>query len=216
MRQHSAGSLSDEPSNPPIDTTRAVFAGKVWNVVRETFDYNGQPIIREFVDHTGAVAVLAMDERERVLLIRQYRHPVRHATGRSRPDSSTSRESRPRGCGERELAEEADLEADDWSVLAEFYTSPGGSNEAIRIYLARGIRPTATPFDRTDEEADIEVRWVPLDELVEDVLARRLQNPSLMVGVLAARASRDEGWTTLGPRDLPWSRNPTFGAGAEH
>lgn len=216
MGQHSAGPLSDEPSNPPVTQRETVFTGKVWNVVRETFTYNEQPIIREFVDHTGAVAVLAMDERERVLVIRQYRHPVRHRDWEIPAGLLDISGEPPYEAAVRELAEEADIEAEDWSVLAEFYTSPGGSNEAIRIYLARGIRPTATPFARTDEEADIEVRWVPLDELVEDVLARRLQNPSLMVGVLAARASRDEGWTTLGPRDLPWSRNPTFGAGAEH
>ena len=111
---------------------------------------------------------------------------------------------------QRELAEEADLEADDWSILSEFYTSPGGSNEAIRIYLARGVHPRRR-VQRTDEEADIEVRWAPLDEVVEAVLDRRVQNPSLIISALAARAARDSGRAALGVADSPWPRHPKIG-----
>jgi ADP-ribose pyrophosphatase len=108
----------------------------------------------------------------------------------------------------RELAEEADLVADEWSLLSEFASSPGGSNEVIRVFLARGVRATGEAFERTEEEAGIEVRWVPLDEVVEAVLSRRVQNSILMIAVLAAHAARGRGWRDLGSADSPWPRHP--------
>jgi 8-oxo-dGDP phosphatase len=203
--------LTDESLSVPITESDVVFTGKVWNIKREQFTYNGQPIVREFVDHTGAVAILAMDDNDRVLLIKQYRHPVRFREWEIPAGLLDIGGEPPLVAAQRELAEEADLEADDWSILSEFYTSPGGSNEAIRIYLARGVRSTGAAFARTDEEADIEVRWVPLDEVVEAVLNRQVQNPSLIIASLAARTARQQGWATLGVADSPWPRHPKSG-----
>ncbi len=204
--------LSDEAETPEIVAAETVFAGKVWNIRRETFRYNGDEIVREFVDHTGAVAVLALDDEDRALLIRQYRHPVRTRDWEIPAGLLDLHGEPPLAAAKRELAEEADLEADDWSVLAEFYTSPGGSDEAIRVYLARTVRATAEAFDRTEEEADIEKRWVPLDDVVDGVLARRLQNPSLVIAALTARTARETGWSQLGAADSPWPRHPKLGA----
>jgi hypothetical protein len=95
-------------------------------------------------------------------------------------------------------------------VLADFLNSPGGSNEMIRVYLARDVSEVPA-FDRSDEEADIEVRWVPLDDAVDAVLARRVQSPSLVVGVLAAVAARARNWSTLAAAETPWARHPRAG-----
>ncbi|MEY2458072.1 MAG: 8-oxo-dGDP phosphatase [Acidimicrobiaceae bacterium] len=206
--------LIDEATQVDVVESELIHEGRVWDLRREEFIYNGQPIVREFVDHPGAVAVLAMDERERVLLIKQYRHPIRHRDWEIPAGLLDEAGEHPLMAAQRELAEEADLEADDWSVLAEFTTSPGGSDEAIRIYLARGVRAAREVFARTEEEADIEVRWVPLDEVVEAVLARRVQNPSLVIGALAAQASRETGWVTLGDSESAWPRHPKLGAPA--
>ena len=203
--------LTDDPEAPEIVAGETVFTGRIWNVRRETFRYNGDEIVREFVDHTGAVAILALDDEDRALLIKQYRHPVRHRDWEIPAGLLDLHGESPLNAAKRELAEEADLEADDWSVLSDFYTSPGGSDEAIRIYLARNVKPTAEMFDRTEEEADIEKRWVPLDEVVDAVLARRVQNPSLVIAALAARAARDAGWSHLGAADSPWPGNPKLG-----
>ncbi|GAA5037402.1 NUDIX domain-containing protein [Microbacterium fluvii] len=198
--------LSDEPFAAPVIGTETVFEGRVWNIRRDEVDYNGETIVREYMDHTGAVAILALDDDDRMLLIKQYRHPVRARdweipAGLLDIDGEAALAS-----AQRELAEEADLVADRWDVLAEFYTTPGGSDEAIRIYLARGLRPAPQAFDRTAEEADIEVRWAPLDEVVDAVLDRRLQNPSLVVGAMTAFASRARGWSTLAAADSEWAR----------
>jgi 8-oxo-dGTP pyrophosphatase MutT (NUDIX family) len=95
----------------------------------------------------------------------------------------------PMETARRELAEETDLMAEHWSELITFHTSPGGSNETLRIFEARGLLPTQT-FVRTDEEAEILVRWVPLDQVVDAILEGRLSNPILIIAVLAAHAQR--------------------------
>jgi 8-oxo-dGTP pyrophosphatase MutT (NUDIX family) len=198
------GSLVDEAVDLDVSRSDVVFTGKIWDVRSETFDYNGADVLREFVDHPGAVAVLAIDDTDRVLLIQQYRHPIRAREWEipaglldiSGEDFLTA--------AQRELAEEVDLAADTWNVLLDYATTPGGNNELIRIYLARGLHATDTPFDREDEEADMQLRWVPLDEVVDAVLDGSLQNPSLVIASLAAQTSRARGWSSLKPADEPW------------
>jgi 8-oxo-dGTP pyrophosphatase MutT (NUDIX family) len=197
------GLLTDDRVDLPIVSSDVVFQGKIWDVRRETFDYNGQQITREFVDHTGAVSVLAVDGEERVLLIKQYRHPIRAREWEIPAGLLDVADEDPLEAAKRELAEEVDLAAASWSVLSDYVTTPGGNNEAIRVYLARDLTETDA-FAREDEEADIEKRWVPLDEALDAVVARRIQNPSLVVAVYAAAISRSRGWSTLGAADAPW------------
>nr|WP_286132067.1 NUDIX hydrolase [Clavibacter michiganensis] len=195
--------LADERIDLPIVSSEVVFEGAIWDVRRETFDYNGDQITREFVDHTGAVSVLAVDDEDRVLLIKQYRHPIRSREWEIPAGLLDVADEDPLEAAKRELAEEVDLSADSWSVLSDYVTTPGGNNEAIRVYLARGLTDTDA-FAREDEEADIEKRWVPLDEALDAVVARRIQNPSLVVAVYAASVARSRGWSSLGPGDAPW------------
>ncbi|UOQ89502.1 NUDIX hydrolase [Agromyces endophyticus] len=201
--------LADDPASLPITKSETVFAGRVWSIRRETFELGGAPIVREFMDHTGAVGVLALDDDDRALLIKQYRHPIRMRDWEIPAGLLDVDGEDPLVAAQRELAEEADLEASDWAVLADFATSPGGSDEVIRVYLARGLRATAEAYEREDEEAELETRWVPLDECVDAVLARRIHNGPLAIAVLAAHAARGRGWRGLGEADAPWpSRTP--------
>jgi ADP-ribose pyrophosphatase len=202
------GVIGDEPFRPEILSSEKVFEGKIWDVRRDTFRYNGEEITREYVDHTGAVAVLALDDDGRVLLIRQYRHPVRHRDWEVPAGLLDIHGEEPLAAARRELAEEADLQAGQWNVLADIFTSPGGNDEAIRIYLARDVSATAAPFAREAEEADIEVAWVPLEEAVDAVLERRAHNAPLSIAVLAALAARERGWASLGAPDAPWPSHP--------
>lgn len=200
--------LSDEAFRPEIVSSETVFHGRVWDVRRDVFRYNDADITRDYVDHTGAVAVLALDDAGRVLLIKQYRHPVRHRDWEIPAGLLDIRGEDPLAAVKRELAEEADLVADEWNVLADIFTSPGGSDEAIRIYLARGVRPAPEVFDREEEEADIETAWLPLDDAVDAVLARTVHNAPLIIALLAARTAREKGWATLGAADEPWPTHP--------
>ena len=200
--------LVDDELFPEIVSTEVAFTGKVWNIRRDAFLLDGHEITREYMDHTGAVAVLALDERDRVLLIKQYRHPVRMRDWELPAGLLDFDGESPLDAAKRELAEEVDLVAETWDLLSEFMTSPGGSNEVLRVYLARGVSAAPDTFARTEEEAGIEKRWVPLDEVLDGVLSRDLQNSILAISALSAAAGRARGWSTLAPADSPWPRHP--------
>jgi ADP-ribose pyrophosphatase len=201
--------LHDDLVTPELVGSDVVFDGKVWDIRRDVFRLDGHDVTREYMDHTGAVAVLALDERDRVLLIKQYRHPVRAREWELPAGLLDLDGESPLVAAQRELAEEADLVAETWDLLSEFTTSPGGSNEALRVYLARGVSAAPEVFARTEEEAGIEVRWVPLDEVVDAVLARDVQNSILAIAALSAAAGRARGWDNLGAADSPWPRHPS-------
>lgn len=207
------GRLADDGAAVELLSSEPVFEGVVWDVRRERFRLDGAEIAREFVAHTGAVAVLAMDEHDRVLLIKQYRHPIRMRDWELPAGLLDIAGEPPLTAAQREFAEETDLVAEHWAVLSDFWTSPGGSDESVRVYLARGVSPAARTHARTDEEAGIELRWASLDEAVDAVLERRIRNAITAIALLAARASRERQWSTLAPADAPWPWHP--GAGRE-
>ncbi|AWB95265.1 ADP-ribose pyrophosphatase [Agromyces badenianii] len=196
--------LADERVEVPIVASERVFDGRVWDIRRDAFEFGGETIVREYMDHTGAVGVLALDDEDRALLIKQYRHPVRLRDWEIPAGLLDVDGESPLAAAKRELAEEADLEASEWAVLTDFATSPGGSDEVIRVYLARGLTAAAEAFAREGEEADMETRWVALDDCVDAVLDRRIHNAPLSIAVLAAAAARARGWSTLGEADAPW------------
>ena len=204
--------LHDERAPQSIVASDLAFDGMVWKVRRDRFVYGAAEITREYIDHPGAVAVLALDDEGRVLLIKQYRHPIQARDWELPAGLLDLAGESPLLGAKRELAEEADLQASDWRLLCEFFTSPGGSNEAIRVYLAQGVTATVDAFARYDEEADIEVRWVPLGEVVDAVLARRIRNPILSMAALAAHVAKVAGFDQLGDADQPWPWHPTLPA----
>ncbi|HEY8754342.1 MAG TPA: NUDIX hydrolase, partial [Arthrobacter sp.] len=194
-------------------STEKVYQGRIWDVVSDSFQLSatGESLTRDYIDHPGAVAVLPMNDAGEVLLIRQYRHPVGMDLWEI-PAGLLDVEGEDFVVGAaRELAEEADLAAVRWNVLADFFNSPGSSSEAIRIYLARGLTevPHHERHERTDEEAEIEFHWIALDDAVAAVLAGRLHNPSAVVGILAAAAARADGFAGLRPADAPWPAHPS-------
>ena len=210
---NAARQVSDEPSPRRLLSSRTVYEGRIWDVVSDSFQLHddGDPLVRDYIEHPGAVAVLPMNDAGEVLLIKQYRHPVGMDLWEI-PAGLLDVEGEDFVAGAaRELAEEADLIAGRWNVLADFFNSPGSSSEAIRIYLARDLTdvPGHELHVRTDEEAEIELHWIPLDAAVEAVLEGRLHNPSAVVGVLAAAAARADGFKSLRPGGAPWPAHPS-------
>ncbi|MDN3937203.1 NUDIX hydrolase [Arthrobacter sp. YD4] len=208
-----ARQVSDEPSPRRLLSSEKVYEGRIWDVVSDSFQLNddGDALTRDYIDHPGAVAVLPMNDDGEILLIKQYRHPVGMALWEI-PAGLLDVEGEDFVAGAaRELAEEADLVAAEWNVLADFFNSPGSSSEAIRIYLARGLSdvPGHELHVRTDEEAEIELHWLPLDAAVTAVLEGRLHNPSAVVGILAAAAAKANGFDRLRPADAPWPAHPS-------
>lgn len=190
---------TDRPAPRPVLEHQLLHHGKIWDLVSERADLGDSQVTREFLDHPGAVAIIALDAQERVLLLRQYRHPVRHELWEP-PAGLRDVPGEPLvETAARELAEEADLRAGRWDLLTEFFSSPGGSNERITVYLARELSPVpeGDRFTREEEEAGMVPAWVPLDDAVDAVLTGRVHSPSATVGILAAAAARDRGWMTL-------------------
>jgi ADP-ribose pyrophosphatase len=196
-------------------SSEVAFRGRKWDVVADQVDLDGDGSShrREYVRHPGAVSVVAVDGpagRERVLLIRQYRHPVRMVLWELPAGLLDSPGEDPVAAAARELWEEADLRAGRYDVLVDYVASPGGSDEAHRVFLARdvGVVPPDERHRRTEEEAGITTSWVPLDEAVSAVLAGRIHNSGAVVGVLAAATARSRGWRTARPADTAWPEHP--------
>lgn len=192
--------IADRPGRRPVLDSELAFSGLIWDVRRDRVDLGGAgAVLRDYVAHTGAVAVIVLDDEDRVLLQRQYRHPVGTELWEPPAGLLDVAGEDPVVAAARELAEEADLRAGSWWLLAQFWSSPGFTDERLRVYLARDLTsvPEAERHVREGEEADLEAAWVPLDEAVDAVLAGRVGNPSAVVGILAAVTSRARGWAGL-------------------
>jgi ADP-ribose pyrophosphatase len=171
---------------------------------------DGSTARRDYQTHPGSVAVLALDDQDRVVLVRQYRHPVRQKLWEIPAGLLDMPGENPLAAAQRELQEEAHIKAEDWRVLTDVYTSPGGTDEAVRIFLARGIAEAGGDFVAEAEEADMQLDRAPVDELLAGVLAGRLHNNCLVLGVLALQAARatEGGLDALRPGDAPWPARP--------
>lgn len=205
-RADAFGGLADERADDVNVQESTVLAhGAVWNMRRDRFDFAGAELEREYLDHTGAVSVLAIDDEDRVLLIKQYRHSTGHRLWEIPAGlMDVAGESGLAGA-QRELAEEVDLQAEHWHLLLDVFLAPGSSTEAMRIFVARGLSPVEHDYVRSEEEAELHPQWVPLDAAVDAVLDGRMQNTVTANAVLAAAAARARGWRTLRDPELPWS-----------
>ena len=208
--------LADRLVQRPVAESVVELDGMVWDVRRDTVDLGdaGQ-VTREYVDHPGAVSIVALREvagRDQLLLIHQYRHPVGAFEWEVPAGLLGVAGEPPWQAAARELHEEADVSAGRWDVLIDYFGSPGGSSEALRIFLARDLEAVDDDerFSREGEERGMSVCWVDLDEAHEAVLRGQLHNPSAVIGILTAHASRARDWVTLRPVDAPWPEHPAY------
>jgi len=204
-----AGSPATDTAGYRVLARHERFRGRMFEVFTDDVELpDGAVVRRDYVVHVGAVGVVALDEQDRVVLVQQYRHPV---TARlwELPAGLIDVAGEPLAqAAARELAEEADLRAADWRLLTDVYTSPGCTNEVIRLFLARDLTPVpdAARYVRHEEEAGLVVRWVDLDEAVSMGLRGEISNAACLVGVLAAAALRARGWPRVRALDEPLDR----------
>ena len=163
---------------------------------------------RTVVSHPGAVAVVALDDASRVLMIRQYRHPVRYQLWEIPAGLRDAAGEPPLETARRELFEETGHRAREWHVLVDYFTSPGYSTERLRIYLARGVHPAGDAdadagYVRHDEEKYLVQKWVPLDDAVRLAFSGRLHNSAAITGVLAAQSAQAANFQNLRPATAP-------------
>lgn len=204
----SADAIRDLPEAWPLVDRVSLGKGAVAEFVGDAIETpDGEIIKRQYLLHPGAVAVVALDERDRVVVVQQYRHPVGFVMTEIPAGLLDAAGESWLGAAQRELAEEAACAASDWRVLVDYMATPGSCEESARIYLARGLTFAERPegFELEGEEAHMEVALAPLDDLVEGIYAGRLQSPTLVIGVLALEAARRTGRIdALRTTDAPW------------
>ena len=197
------------PHDHQVEDSQTVFEGRIINVRTDRVTMPGDTTSqRDVIEHPGAVGAVALDEQGRVLLVNQYRHPVRRRLDEL-PAGLLDKPGEPAlEAAQRELVEEAGLAAATWHVLVDTLTSPGMTDEAIRIFLARDVRVVDRDVQE-HEEADMTTKWVELEEAVRRVLAGEIENAMAAVGILAADRARADGFRALRPADAPWPSQKT-------
>ena len=176
--------------------SETVFDGRVISLRRDTVAMpGGGDSVREVVAHPGAVAVVAVDDEGRVVLLRQYRHPVGRYLWELPAGLRDAEGEPPLETAKRELAEEVLLAAERWSLLTTTYNSPGFSDELVLVYLAEGLTDVDRPegFVVEHEELDMTIERVPLADAVQRVFDGDIRNASAVVGLLAAAQARASG-----------------------
>jgi ADP-ribose pyrophosphatase len=189
--------------------SRTVYDGAVVKLRLDTLRMSdGSQAEREIVGHPGAVSVAALDDEDRIVMVNQYRHPVRRRLDELPAGLLDVADEQPLAAAQRELVEETGLAADDWHVLLDIYSSPGFSDEVVRIFLARGLHDASPGHDfvAEHEEVGMQVSRVPLDEAVDRVLAGDICNATAVAGILGADRVRRSGYAELRPADAPWAR----------
>ncbi len=181
-----------------------VYEGRIISMRRDIVTMPGDATSqRDVVVHPGAVGVVALDDRGRVLLVTQYRHPVRRRLVELPAGLLDHPGEAPLAAAQRELMEEAGLAADTWHVLVDTLTSPGMTDEAIRVFLARGVREVARDVQE-HEEAEMTSQWLDLDLAVSQALAGEIENAMCVVGLLGTQRAVRDGFSGLRPPDAPW------------
>jgi 8-oxo-dGDP phosphatase len=167
----------------------------------------GKLVTREVVEHYGAVAIVAMDDEGRIPMVYQYRHPIGRRLWELPAGLLDVNGEAPHLTAVRELREEAGLHAQTWQVLVDLDSTPGFSDESVRVYLATGLTQVDRPVAH-DEEADMTLQWYPIAEAVRKVFSGEIVNALAVAGILAASAVR-EGFAEPRPVDAPWADKST-------
>lgn len=148
-----------------------------------------EPFRRLVVEHPGAAIVLALDDDDQVLCLQQYRHAVQRSLVELPAGLCDVEGEDPLEVARRELREEGELEAAQWSHLLSVWASPGITEEVHHLFLARGLSHASRgDFALHHEEAEMTTTWVPFDTLHAAVLAGRVNDAPVALAVLTARA----------------------------
>ena len=197
--------ISDRIIDYSVTKREEIFEGYVMNLRRDTFDYNGEDLTREYIVHPGAVGIIALDHEGKMLLVEQYRHAQGKIMWEPPAGLLDAPDEDPLECAKRELLEETGYVASKWQVLIDFANTPGGSSEQIRLYFAQGLtlheegRPEAG-----EEERDMPVHWISVSEVLASIGQGLVTNAALTVGTLALVTALAEPAVVLRDANSPW------------
>ncbi len=197
--------LSDRSQSLDVVSSVNEFIGRIWDVRRDELVLpSSEHVVRDYIVHPGAVGVIALNDKNEVLVVEQYRHPLGKVMWEPPAGLLDKPDEDPLVAIKRELYEETGYEAATWNVLYDYAASPGGSTELFRCYLARGltIHPDGLP-ERTGEERDMPISWQPLAKIDAAILSGSIDNPILVTGVMAAELAISDP-SRLRPADAIW------------
>lgn len=162
--------------------SRRIYQGKILNLRVDTVKLpNGHEATREVVEHSGAVAIVALTEQDEVILVRQYRHAVGKVMLEI-PAGKLEPGEQPEKCAHRELSEETGYHAKDLQLLFRFFSTPGFANEEMYLYLARGL---TCHNQHTDDDESIEIMRIPLKEVIKMIKTGEIFDAKTIIGILA-------------------------------
>jgi len=171
------------------DKIQTLYRGKIIRLdLEQTVLPNGVAAELEIVRHPGGAAVVAVDDEQKVCLLRQYR-PAFDDWLWELPAGKLDQDESPLQAAQRELQEEAGLQAAHWRSLGQMIASPGVFTEVVHCYLATGLQGGATSHEA---EELIEIHWLPLQELWLQAIQGMITDAKTVIGLCRARAALDE------------------------
>ena len=193
-------------------SSETLYTGTIFALRRDQVRMPGGKLAtREVVEHFGAVAIVAIDDDNNIPMVYQYRHAIARRLWELPAGLLDVSGEAAHLAAARELKEEAGLQARTWQVLVDLDSTPGFSDESVRVYLATGLVEVDRP-EAHDEEADMTLKWYPLAEAARKVLSGEIVNAIAVAGILAAHAV-STGFAEPRPVDSPWRDKPTAFAG---
>lgn len=165
-------------------STETVYRGRVVNVRSDIAEIkNGRHVPREVIEHPGGVAIVAVDENDCVMMVRQYRYPMEEELLEI-PAGKLEYGEDHYDCAVRELSEETGCTAGKLVYLGPIYPSPGFSKEILYIYLATDL---ACGEMHLDEDEFLSVEAVPMDALIEKIMTSEIRDGKTIIGILKAK-----------------------------
>jgi ADP-ribose pyrophosphatase len=201
-------SNGEDPLAERLVASEVIFRGRVIELRVDTIERgDGRRARREVAGHRGAVAVLALDDAGRLVLVRQWRHPAGRAlleipAGGLDVDPVSGETEDPAEAAHRELEEETGLRAGRLERLTDFWTAPGFTSERIFLYLAGDLTPVAAGVRTLDHDEALEIVRVPWREVVAAAERGEIRDAKSLVGILllARRLGSETGGAA---RDAP-------------
>jgi ADP-ribose pyrophosphatase len=186
---------------PHIKTLRSEtrYTGRVFSLIVDEVEYaSGNHAVREVAAHPGGAAVVPLFDDGTVMLVHQYRYPVKKELFEL-PAGKLDAGEDPKLCAARELEEETGYIAGSLKKLTEIYTSPGFCNEQLHIYLATGLTKSSSGQQLEEGELDLTIHRVPLEQVVAMIEQGEIVDGKTICGILMVDRQRHAGTINFPP-----------------
>lgn len=165
-------------------SSEQVYDGRLLKIFKDVVSLpNGKTTTREYIKHVGAVCVIALDDEENIIIEKQFRYPFHRIMTEIPAGKLDSLDEPPLDAAKRELKEETGISADNWDYLGVYYPTVAYSNEAIHMFLARGLHAGERKLD-SDEFLNVEKR--PFSELLDAVMENKIEDGKTQTAILKA------------------------------